>query len=66
MSADMTHLRERYLTTEGRKIIIETYPYGQTWPMRTVIDTESQVIRSALLRLGWSAPHGSDGFIDAG
>lgn len=66
MSADMTCPRERYLVTEGAKIIIETYPYGQTWPVRTVIDTDSQVVRNALLRLGWVAPCAADGFLDAG
>lgn len=66
MSAYPQFHRERYLSTEGAKIIVESYPYGQTWPIRTVIDTDSQAVRSALLRLGWTAPAYTDGFLGAG
>lgn len=60
---DRVALKHRRTWAEGSRIIVETAPYGETWPVRTVIDTDSQAIRNVLIQMGWTPPAHTDGYL---
>lgn len=62
--SDTSYPKHRHTWLEGSRLIVETAPYGETWPVRTVVDLNSQAVRNALIQAGWTPP--CDGFLGAG